>query len=294
MTRVLAIVVAAGLIVAALVIRNAIDDDPGTNERTGATQVVCAKEVADACAALSPSRYEVVVEDAALTAGRLSTDESTDVEVWVVAAPWPSIVDDARTRGGLGGRFVGTPVSLARSPLVAVGADVDGCDWKCIGDGNQRLGAADLTSGLGTIELGALAGGFFGGPDFAANDFDAPFRSWLASLATRLTPDEQPVTRLLQSRAFFDVALSYEAEARTALEAATADRKAGLDLQYPAPVANLDVVAAQAERGALSGRARDLPSSLQRALRDLGWQEPQSTADGLPRSGVLIALRDLL
>jgi hypothetical protein len=101
------------------------------------------------------------------------------------------------------------------------------------------------------------------------------------------------VTRLLQSRAFFDVALSFEAEAKAALASASADRKAGLALQYPAPMAYLDVVAVTVgtDRG---GDVIDLRSRMARALVDLGWQGPEQAPNGLPKAGVLVALQDLV
>lgn len=294
MSRVGAALVAIGLITGAVVVRNAINDDPGSSERTGVVRVVCAEELVAACETLATLRYTIVPEAATTTADRLATGGPPNFDVWVVAEPWPEVVDDARTRAGLDPLFGSHGPPVARSPLVAVGAITDGCDWKCIGTSSARLGAAAATSGLGVLELGAASSGHLGRTDFAANDLDTAFRSWFDGYVRRLTPTDQPVTRLLQSRAFFDVALSFEADARRALDAASADRKVGLRVQYPAPVAYLDVVVVDIG-AALASRAHDAPASIGAALRGAGWKAPNPGGpSGFPRPGVLTALRELI
>jgi hypothetical protein len=297
-SRIVAVLVALGLILGAVVVRNAIDDGGGDGSSDGPTsgvvRVVCSTEVYAACASLSPTRYEVRSEDAPQTAAALVAGGDPGFDVWIAPRSWPGVVDDARSRAGSTALFADDASPVARSPLVTVGGDTgDSCDWKCVGAGSFSMGAAAPTSGLGTIELGAAAVGWFGRPDFATNDFDAAFRSWLASFTARITTNDRPVTTLLQSRAFFDVALSFEAEARTALDEASPDRKAGLSLQYPAPMAYLDVVAVDVD----PNRAR-VAAGVARTVGSLlfarGWQEPASTSDGLPKPGVLTALRDLL
>ena len=302
MSRVVAVVVAVGLIVGAILFRQAIDeDDGGTNPEGRPTiEVACAEEVRDACENLGfGARYDIVVEDAALTATGLSVPAGPTVDIWVVPAPWPGIVDDNRVRAGHEPLFDDATVEhVGRSRLGILGPeDLDGCDWRCIGD---RVGAGDLRVGgraagtaLGTLHLGALATGWFGTADFATNDFDGAFTTWLSSAVDAVATDAQPATRLLQSRAFFDAALTFEAEAAPALAAASEDRSAGLALLYPAPVASLDVVVVDVD-GALDDAADDLPSSIAAALADRGWQPGSDEPSGLPRPGVLIALGGLL
>jgi hypothetical protein len=296
MSRLLALVVAIVLVAGAVVIRNAIDDDGAstTSRRGGPIRVVCADEVYDACASLDPSRYEARREDAAVTAAALVGASEPDFDVWLAPASWPGIVDDARTRNGEAATLVAEEQPVARSALVVVGgADVTGCDWHCIGTKTFSLGAAAPSSALGTIELGAAATGYVGTPAFAANDLDTSFGTWLEGMTERIVSNDQPVTTLLQSRAFFDAAISTEADARTQLASASADRKAGLSLQYPAPVAYVDIVAVDVDPDrarVAAGVARTVGSLLQ----SRGWKEPSPTADGLPRPGVLAALRELL
>ena len=101
------------------------------------------------------------------------------------------------------------------------------------------------------------------------------------------------MTTLLQSRAFFNAAMSTEADARSQLDAASADRKAGLSLQYPAPVAYVDIVAVDVDP-ARARVAAGVARTVGALLESRGWKAPASTPDGLPRPGVLAALRDLL
>jgi hypothetical protein len=296
-SRVIAVVVAVLLVVVAVVVRGRLDDDGGSGGEPrgdGTVRVVCAEELRAACAALSAD-VDVTVEDAAQTAARLDDVTAPSVlDVWAVPAPWPSVVDETRREAGLAPLFGGDGTAVAASPIVVVGPDSLGdCDWRCIGDragDDLTVGGRGVRTGLGTLTVGAAAAGWFGRPDFAANDFDPAFTSWLGGLFDDLTATDAPVTRLLQSRAFFDAALSYEAEAAGALDAASADRKAGLALLYPAPVAMLDVVVV----GIGDVDARSVADDLGPALTDEGWGPPADGASTLPRPGVVIALRELV
>jgi len=279
-SRLLALVGAIAMIVVAIVVRGAIDDDDGGGRAGGdggERVVVCVTELRTYC----PS--DGIVEDAGRTADRLAGGE--DVDAWLTFDPWPSIVDDARTRAGLEPLFL-ERTGLASSPLVAVGpADRGDCDWACLAsDPDLRVGSRPFdTSGLGLLHLGAIASGVVGTPAFATNDLVPEVRSTLARTIESTEASGDPVRQLLQSRAFFDVALSVQAEAQPALDAASADRRAGLALLYPAPVANAVVVAA--------GDARLLPG-VSADLMAAGWGDGGVDA-ALPSFGVLAALRGL-
>ena len=286
MKRLLAAIVAVGLIVGASAVRRTIDDDDGDDGAApGDGRVVCATELRDVCMQLDG--VDVTIEDATVTADQLATS-GEDVGAWIVFEPWPAIVDDIRTRAGRPPLFEGR-TAVARTRLVAVGpSSLETCDWRCLGDGTHRLGGRPLDSALGVVHVAAAASGWFGTSAYASNDFDAPFRSWLAGFTRSVTEDGAPVTRLLQSRAFFDAALSYEAEAQSALRDAAEDRKAGLALLYPEPVAHLDVAVVG---GGASGALRDRLATL---LVEAGWDEPSDASSGLPAAGVVIALREAI
>lgn len=162
MKQVLALVVAVGLVLGAVMLRGALDGDDDTVDAGGTDGsdggpsptsgdvdvddgdgdgpvVVCSTELADACDRLvEDGRIQARVEDPAITADLLSDPEGTpDFDAWLVPQPWPAIVA-ART-----GMSSGTSDVLARSPLVLVaGTDraaalVAHCgqlDWRCVGD----------------------------------------------------------------------------------------------------------------------------------------------------------------
>ena len=295
MSRIVAVAVAVLLVVVAVVVRGRLDygGDGGEARTVGAVRVFCATELRAACASLGGD-VDVTVEDAAATAARLQDATATPaLDVWAVPAPWPSIVDETRTTAGLAPLFGAGGATVARSPIVLVGPEALGdCDWRCLGDRARTdlsVGGRGVRSGLGTLTVAAAAAGWFGGTDFATNDFDPAFTSWLDGLFEDLEVDDAPVTRLLQSRAFFDAALSFEAEAAPALDAASDDRKAGLALLYPAPVAYLDVVVV----GAGDVDAGSVADDLGPALTDAGWGPPGDGTSTLPRPGVVVALRGL-
>jgi hypothetical protein len=292
--RAAAVVVALALILGAMAFRRAREDDGRPSAAPGgrASQIVCAEELRDACDSLG---VVVKIEDASRTAAALSGSGAPAIDIWMVADPWPGIVDDARVRAGLEPLFDDASIErVGRSRLGVLGLEgLADCDWRCIGDragaGDLRVGSRAATSGVGVLHIGALAAGWFDKPDFAANDFDGAFTSWITAAADALSVDEDPATRLLQSRAFFDAALSFEAEAAPALDAASDDRSAGLALLYPAPVTYLDALVVD-----VGGTANELADRVAAALLERGWSAPDDTPTGLPRPGVMIALGGLL
>lgn len=278
MTRVLALLGAIAMIAGAVVVRGIIDDEDASADGTGRDpggRVVCVPELRAVCPAGGS------IEDAAVTADRLAG--SGEVDAWLTFEPWPAMVDDARTRGGLDPLFEESE-ALAASALVAVGPeDAGDCDWACLVGGERRIGGRALDGGLGLLHLGAITAGVVGTSSFATNDLVPTVRSQISAVADAVQVSGAPVRQLLQSRAFFDVALAHEAEARAELDAASPDRKAGLALLYPSPVTYVVAVGAGDPR---------LLSGVGAALTDAGWEAPRTS--GLPSAGVLTALRGLL
>ena len=154
MKAVAALVAAVGLIVAAILARDALDDDgdsAGGSSAGSGTTVVCPSELADACAELDDD-VTVRVEAASVTADRLTTAadaNEADVDVWLAPAPWAEVVADARERAGAPA-LVGEPSAvIGRSPVVLVmwndraaaleaGACGGPVEWRCLGDAADR------------------------------------------------------------------------------------------------------------------------------------------------------------
>jgi hypothetical protein len=284
MKRVLAVLAAIGMVAAALFVRDRIDDDGGgggAGGGGGGERLVCAPELEDACREVSD---DVTVEDAAATAERLLTAEGFEADGWATPGPWPAMVDTLRRSGGRAALFedVGRPVASTR--LAVVGADDVPATWRAVGDqvvaGDLRLGWRDPATGVGVLQVAAFAVGFFDGPDFATNDFDAAFTGYLEGIGSQAEEAGNPLERRLQQGpSFADAVVSFQAEADPLLEGAAPGRRGDLRPLYPEPVVAVEAV--------LAGSG-DLAADLGDELQERGWDEPGPS--GLPSPGVLAAL----
>jgi hypothetical protein len=190
--RLVAILVAVGLVAAAVGLRSWLDggDEGGatggpdtsvavSTTASPAANVVCATELAAACEALEAKGASTTVEPAGTTAARLEADlAAADVPAaWITLSPWPQIVDDTRSRKQLGPLFGAAPDRLATSPLAligptnrlavlgnACGGSTAAITWKCIG---EKAGAAWSSVG-GEEAWGTLKPGHTSPVDSAA------------------------------------------------------------------------------------------------------------------------------
>ncbi|MBK9181044.1 MAG: substrate-binding domain-containing protein [Acidimicrobiales bacterium] len=323
--RFVAFAVAAGLVAGAFALRDRVrdGDDTGGDTTERVLRLTCSPEVADACEAIAADHDEVAVtvEPAGVTAARLTASDvdalDPGLDGWLVPAPWPQQVDEARARAGSAPLFAddgGPP--LARSPLVlavwddraevlapACGGEIT---WRCLGDvGGQRW--ADLggpttwgpvkpghdppdTSATGLVVLGQAVTSYAGRADVSAADFqDDAFRAWLARLEDAV-PTFSPAAGsafeqlLVVGPAAFDAVGTTEAQAVPLLERSPA-RSSALTLLYPSPVATADVVLGlpagrrPAERLASLVRGPDGAA----ALAASGWRvDGQPAAPGIP------------
>ncbi len=330
MKTIAALAAAVGLIVAAILARDALDDDgdsAGGSSAGSGTTLVCPTELADACAALEDD-VTVRVEAASVTAERLTTAadaNKADVDVWLAPAPWAEVVADARGRAGAPA-LVGEPSTvIARSPVVLVmwndraaaleaGACGGPVEWRCLGDaadrpwdsvggesawGRVNVGLANPDAATGLVVLGGSASGYFGTPDYAANDLDGEFSGWLGALGAQADASAGDVVNVMLTRGpgQFSAVGALEADASDA-----ADRDT-VRVIYPAPVATADLVGIPI--GDAEGAAGDIAGNddLRRALGEAGWRvdgEPLAEGvdegqdlladDSLPAGGVLAAL----
>jgi hypothetical protein len=282
-SRILAVLVAIGMVAGAIYIRDRIDDDGGGGAGgNGGAQLVCDPVLEAACRAVSG---DVVVEDAATTAERVIGADSFEGDGWVTAGPWPAMVDELRETAGRTPLFGDGGRVVASSRMAVVGPAETPGPWRAVGDAvggsDLRLGWRDPASGLGVLQVGAFAVGFFDGPDFATNDFDAAFRSYLEGIEDEAEVARNPLERRLQQGVSFAAAVvSFQAEAERLLEEAAPGRRGDLQPLYPDPVVAVEAVLAGTEDGA---------GDLRESLDEQGWDV---TADrsGLPSPGVLAAL----
>jgi hypothetical protein len=335
MIRVLAFLVAIGLVVGAYAVRTG-GPESGTDPAVvaAATSTLrCDAELRVACRALSEAGHDVQVEPAGVTYEALRGAADAAVpDVWVTVAPWPAMVDDARSRAGLSPLFTTSEVPLAASPLVLVlweergdvleancaAGELDlacvtgaaGKRWDELGGpetwGAVKLGIQDpSTSSVGLAVLALATAEELGTAEFGTRSLtDGAYLDWLSALSGAI-PDLAPaagsaLAAMLQvGPAAFDVAATTEGAALTARDGG-AQRAAQLRVVPPAPAATVDAVLA------VKGTATtdDVAEVVAGALGAAGWLTP-ATADGtsaatfdgppgaaLPGAGAQTALRN--
>jgi hypothetical protein len=195
------------------------------------------------------------------------------------------MVDELRETAGRTPLFGDGGRVVASSRMAVVGPAETPGPWRAVGDAvggsDLRLGWRDPASGLGVLQVGAFAVGFFDGPDFATNDFDAAFRSYLEGIEDEAEVARNPLERRLQQGVSFAAAVvSFQAEAERLLEEAAPGRRGDLQPLYPDPVVAVEAVLAGTEDGA---------GDLRESLNEQGWDVPADRS-GLPSPGVLAAL----
>lgn len=305
MRRLLALVAAAAMVAGSLFLRSRLDRKH--EEAANPVRLVCAAELGSTCDAVASLVPGTTTEPSVATADRLASTDDPQVDAWLVAGPWPQIVDGRRRARGLEPIFTDLGNPLARSPLVLVGwndrTPPCGLQWKCIGETKDtRPGHGNLaTDGLATLVLGQAAEDFFGRSDLSTVDLDdGPFQGWLTNLerAVPAAPSTgSPLAQMLVTRrAVYDMVGTVEAEAGPVLQRAAIGNEA--KLAYPSPMVTADVVLATTG-GDKGRRAREAAGgeATRKALGEAGWRvggggnPPLPPASGLPSPGFLDALR---
>ena len=100
--RVAAVAIAAVLIVAALLIRNGLDDSSsnatdGTDAPSrGKITVICSTEFEAVCNGLDAKKYNQTTESAGDTLDRLARDGAQLPDAWITLDPFPAMIDVVR------------------------------------------------------------------------------------------------------------------------------------------------------------------------------------------------------
>jgi len=332
MRRAPAVVAAVGMVLVALFIRGTFSDDGGASGgEAGGGQapsdltIACPPELAEPCR--SAFGDGAVIEPAGTTLDQLAQG-ANEVDAWLVSRPWAE-----GAQADFAGEVDSVTTTGAQSPIViAVWSDRreflagDGCKRPfglgCLGDVAGRsftdLGASfpeDVTVGLTDLStmsgFDVVSGGassFFGRDDFASNDFDSSFQTWLRSVQSdAVTSTGQLETMFTIGPARFTAVVGVEAVLRPLEEKAA--RSSEIDLLATPTSSELFVVDFTGEPDA-SGAADD--GDLLDALAEAGWRVPgqespsplattddsvnltDPSTDGMAvREGVLAALRSL-
>jgi hypothetical protein len=314
-TRILALVGAVAMVVAAIVVRNHLD------ERAVTAHLTCDTELADVCDAIEKATpgVTVTVEPAGTTADRLVAlppDADPGVDGWLTVGPWAEMVDAERTRNAAPKLFTTTSAPVS-SPLVAVvenqrAATVrkscgDPPNWACIpslfpkgwGDsgGNAAFGPVkeDVpdpgVNGDGLSALGAMTTAALKGEPFA-RDNDAVLQVLRNARGAQLKAGDDAVTTMLLSGGFaqIDVVTTTEATANSVL--ATAANRNSVSLLYPAPVTSAVVQFGEGSSGKAAAKlAAAVSSTGRQKLEAAGWKPGAgaTTTD----AGTLAALRSM-
>jgi hypothetical protein len=185
--RALALIVAIGMIVGAVLVRRAIDDDSSaaspadsdpSSQATG--RVLCATDLGDVCTVLR----DATTEEPSVTVERLAKGEPLGADAWVVAGPWPQIAIERAARQGHSAGLTVAKSPIARTPLAfflrtAATDTVRGqcgaaIDWKCLlkTASSARVDFEDPSaSTAGLLAVVQQAASFYGSFDFGSNDF---------------------------------------------------------------------------------------------------------------------------
>jgi hypothetical protein len=302
--RVLAVLGAVAVVFVAIVVRSAIDDggdaDEGDGSRGGSEEVVVVCDLAPACDGLGDVTLRN--EAAASTALHLVEGTLTDADVLVTTSAWAEVLE-ARAPDA-----IAEVRSLASSPAVVAtlpdrsGAIESACGaeplWRCLGSASGRpwselggeaawgrisIGITDPDRALGLPVLASVAAGYFGVVDFASNDFDDDFRSWLGALSGDASRSS-PVREMVTAQGSFSAAGSVRA--RAAEEAGVRS----IETLDPSPPVTAIAVAIRLRGGELP----DLGPVVD-ALADAGWQPSDDPGAPAPtfKPGVMAALHTL-
>jgi len=284
MKRVLALAGAALLVVIAVLVRGALDDDGddvtadnGDDDEPTELVVACIPELEDACRQLD-GVATLRVEDPGAT-----IENPDDVDAWITLDPWPDIAATARAPD----RLTQDALVVASSPLLLLLRTdaLEGCDdWACAGD-SQRAALPMPSSALGRLALGHAASEWSSvtrpNEPFAAQEFALPeFQRWLGAIDFSRDPvDDMLVLANAGPRATAITAAAYDADV------SASPRAEGLATSRGAGAATVVAVVT----GSAADSVRD---QLEIALLDQGWEPAASDArsEGMPSAGVLFAL----
>jgi hypothetical protein len=315
-SRVLAVLAAAAMVLGAVVVRDRMD---GVDGGAGGDRIDlrCGTEFVEVCRSLAAEvdGVDVTVEDEATTAAELvdlPRDAAAPFDVWLTTGPWPAMVDEARARSGRDTAALAAPTATgARSPAVIVGradrfealsAECGGpVTWACIGRsaglpwtavggaptwGVLKPGLPEPDGGTGLVVLAQAVASQLGRTDYASNDFDddptfGPWFDQLVGAAKAANPSgADPLTRYLVVPAEFGFVGALEATAGPAVARAAGRGEARTVVPEPVATASVSLVPAAGGRGAAA--ADRVGDRLPALLAGAGWQVPgQPAAPGV-------------
>lgn len=313
--RLVAFLGAAALIVAALLIRNGLDDkSTSSSDNTdapsgGSTIVVCSSQLAALCQGL-PKNYSVTVESAGATLDRLSKSGAQPPDAWITLDPFPGMLDTVRTIANLPGLAPDVAAIASDAPVLAVPAARNdavaaGCAghaaWKCLGGAagkpwtslSSDAAAGDVLVGItdpakedvGLVTFANAVAGYFGVAQEDNGSFQDPgFTSWLRSFTNNvgvMSAGSTPLGTLLIRKTEVNVAAS------TASEVAGNQRKGEVATVAVSPAISFTAIVA-----GFTSRGKGVAAKAAPLFLAAGWTAPAAPEPQLP-AGTFVALRAL-
>lgn len=316
LARLLAVLAAVVLVVAAFALRGLLGDDEGSprgSDRPDPTgddgqpfRVLCDDDLGAACEALSArtpgDEVEVVRVDDAVA---LLTGAAPAYDAWLTLDPWPEAVADATASASP--LPVTDPVVVASSVLaVLVDPARTECtattDWDClVAPATPPVGVASTGTAVGSLSLAHAAAGLQGATDFGINQLDDEVRVALEDLLDAVGANGGRTVAaqadLIRFPGNFSAVVTPRGRAEAVADSAQG-RGRGLEVAILAPEARIGVVlAGVGPRGPAAVDAlRDVVTdqTVLDALAAEGWTGPASRTAGLPAPGVIYALQELL
>ena len=299
MKRLLALVVAVGLVVGAWMLRDRVidkDETRGTRTPDDAPTLICATVVRAACQQLAERGLVEIIrtEDPGLTLDGLKVDKPFEADGWLVSQPWPGMADATdRSIGSISAAIARSPAVLVVPDRRPTGLDCpQGVEWSCVvpfaeSSPNFAYGTKNTTGGL--LARHGIATGLIGRTDYASNDFE-----FTDGFTGRFGAVERTARAVTSGRignlvnTIQTAAGSYSAVAVLGADARELNDR--FEALTPTPEITADVVlAGHPDRFDLD--------DIGDALFATGWLRSGDNApggsNGLPNPGVMVALRDL-
>lgn len=325
MKRVGALVLAVGLVAAALWLRGRLDAPEGGGSSRDASRITCATEVYRACEALAAehTELEIITEDAGDTAARLAglaagTDPGFDV--WLTTTPFSAIAGESlgaaaavsplgQSSGPLGHARLGFWVHQTRA--AALEAHCGQVGWSCLlaaapqrweaigGDpawGPLKPHIDEPNGSGGLLALGNAATTLVGvDADALSVEENAAFVGAVTGLARARVKQGlesgAALNRMLAGGpAEVDIVIALESEGARFGAAATTKAR----LIYPSPVAASVAYALPRAGGGegLENLMELIEENAPGALRATGWRPGAGpNAEGLPTLGGLLSIK---
>lgn len=311
MKRLLAVLGAVAMVLAAVLVRGLIDGSgdssaEGPDAPSGDLALTCAPELLAVCNAVAAEddRIAVTTEDEATTAERLASGDLVPDSswAWLSAGDWPAYAEasgESLPELSAGSVLARSPaVIVARSDRAAVIEQSCGTlGWSCIGEsageawetvggdpgwGRIEVGLPTPDDGEGMVSVNQAVASRVGTTDFATNDLSDPaISSWfdrIAAQSNQNATSATPLRTLLTVQGALDVVGAIEAEAVAELDGARdSDR---FVVVAPEPISTADVQLRAGSEGALGAATSTLDSAgLAGALAAAGWRTPAGDGD---------------